>query len=185
MEGAKRILRYIKGTIDYDLSYNASDSDHILIGYSDSDWAGDMETRHSTSGYVFKVYGNTVSWSSKKQNTVAKSTTEAEYVALSHATQEAIWLRRLLTDIREILDNASTIFEDYCGAIELSKNPRFHERTKHIDVSYHFVREQVKLNNIIVKYCPTQDMLADVMTKGLAKDTFQKFRDKLDVKKLC
>ena len=185
MEGAKRILRYIKGTIDYGLSYNASDSDCILIGYSDSDWAGDVETRHSTSGYVFKVYGNTVSWRSKKQNTVAKSTTEAEYVALSHATQEAIWLRRLLKDIREILDNASTIFEDNCGAIELSKNPRFHERTKHIDVSYHFVREQVKLNNIIVKYCPTQEMLADVMTKGLAKDTFQKFRDKLDVKELC
>ena len=96
MERVKRILRYMKGTVDYGIIYSASDNKCILSGYSDSDWAGDVDTRYSTSGYIFQVYGNTFSWISKKQKTVARSTTEAEYVALSHATQEAIWLRRLL-----------------------------------------------------------------------------------------
>ena len=100
MEGAKRILCYIKGTIDYGLIYNASDNDNVLTGFSDSHWAGDIETRHSTSGYVFQMYYNTASWSSEMQNNVSKSTTEAEYVALRYATQEEILLRKLLQDIR-------------------------------------------------------------------------------------
>ena len=108
-----------------------------------------------------------------KSKTLDKSTTEGEYCSLSHGTQEAMWLRRLLKDILEILDKASTIVEDTCGAIELSKNPSFYEFTKHTDVSYHFVREQVKLNNIILNYCQTQDMVADVMTKGLTHETFK------------
>ena len=182
MEGVKRILRYIRGTIDYGLCYNAQDNSCILVGYSDADWAGDIDTRHSTSGYVFQIYNNTISWCSKKQKTVAKSTTEAEYVALSFATQEAIWLRCLLKNIGTKEDGSSTIFEDNNGAIELSRNPKFHDRTKHIDVAHHFVREQVNQNNISVKYCPTQNMLADGMTKALTKDTFQRLRDLLGVK---
>ena len=137
MEEVKRILRYMRGTVDYGLVYSASDSKCILSGYSDSDWAGDVDTRHSTSGYVFQVYGNTISWISKKQKTVARSTTEVEYVALSYATQEAIWLRRLLQELNEIQDDASIIYEDNRGAIELRKNPKFHDHTKHIDVAYH------------------------------------------------
>ena len=182
MEGVKRILRYVKGTINYGLCYNAKDDSCILAGYADADWAGDNDTRHSTSGYIFQLYNNTVSWCSKKQNTVAKSTTEAEYVALSFATQEVIWLRRLLENIGMKAEGPSTIFEDNNGAIELSKNPKFHNRTKHIDVAHHFVREQVALNNVSVKYCSTQNMLADGMTKGLTKDTFQKLRSLLGVK---
>lgn len=181
MEGVKRILRYVKGTIKYGLCYNAKDDSCILAGYSDADLAGDNDTRHSTSGYIFQLYNNTVSWCSKKQNTVAKSTTEAEYVALSFATQEVIWLRRLLENIGMKAEGPSTIFEDNNGAIELSKNPKFHDRTKHIDVAHHFVREQVTLNNVSVKHCSTQNMLADGMTKGLTKDTFQKLRSLLGV----
>ena len=93
-----------------------------------------MSTRRSTSGYVFQIQGNTVSWCSKRQACVAKSTTEAEYMALSIACQESIWLRRLLSDIQVNQQSPSTIYEDNIGAIELPKNPKFHNRTKHIDI---------------------------------------------------
>jgi ABC-type Mn2+/Zn2+ transport system ATPase subunit len=100
---------------------------------------------------------------------------------LSIACQEAVWLRRLLSDIQMKQCGPSTIFEDNQGAIGLSRNPKFHNRTKHIDISYHYVREQVNLNTVSVKYCPTEDMLADVMTKGVSKISFEKFRNKLGV----
>ena len=141
----------------------------------------DASTRRSTTGYVFQIEGNTVSWCSKRQAWVSRSTTEAEYIALSIACQEAVWLRRLLSDIQMKQCGPSTIFEDNQGAIELSRNPKFHNRTKHIDISYHYVREQVNLNTVSVKYCPTEDMLADVMTKGVSKISFEKFRNKLGV----
>ena len=182
--GIKRILRYIQGTLNYGLVFSADDKSHTLVGFSDADWAGDLDTRRSTSGYVFQIQGNTVSWCSKRQATVSKSSTEAEYTALSGACQEAVWMRRLLADIGFEQRGPSTIFEDNQGAIELAKNPKFHNRTKHIDVSFHFIREQVNLKAISVKYCPTQDMLADIMTKGLSKIAFQRFRDNLGVKEI-
>ena len=171
----KRILRYIKGTLNYGLVFSADDDNHALVGFSDADWAGDLDTRRSTSGYVFQIQGNTVSWCSKRQQSVSKSSTEAEYIALSGACQEAIWLRSLLADIGIEQKGSTTIMEDNQGAIELAKNPKFHKRTKHIDVSFHFIREQVNLKAITVKYCPTEDMLADIMTKGLAKPAFERF----------
>ena len=115
---------------------------------------------------------------------MSRSSTEAEYTALSGASQEAIWMRRLLADIGCEQRGPSTIFEDNQGAIELAKNPKFHNRTKHIDVSFHFIRQQVNLKAIAVKYCPTENMLADVMTKGLPSITFQRFRDNLGVKEI-
>ena len=183
-KGAKRILRYIKGTINYGLVFDGRSTRCSLIGYSDADWANDVDTRRSTSGYVFQINGSTVSWSSKRQSCVTRSSTEAEYVALSHATQEVVWLRRLLNDIGEKQDQPSVMNEDNQGAIELSKNPRFHNRTKHIDVAYHFIREKVNDKSINVKYCSTDQMLADVMTKSLPRQTFQKFRDMLNVKEI-
>ena len=156
----------------------------MLSGYSDADWAGDLDTRRSISGYVFQIQGNTVSWCSKKQASVSRSTTEAEYIALSVASQEAVWMRRLLADVGLQQEEPSTIFEDNQGAIELSKNPKFHNRTKHIDISFHFIREQVNLKVISVKYCPTEDMLADIMTKGLPKITFQRFRELLRINEI-
>ena len=139
---AKRILRYLKGTVSLGLSYKKC-ADGILTGYSDADWAGDVDDRHSTSGNVFSLARGAVSWLSKKQATVALSTAEAEYVALSTATQEAIWLRRLLTDVGEPLEESIVIHEDNQGAIAMAKNPVGHARTKHIDICYHFVREGV------------------------------------------
>ena len=104
---------------------------------------GFSDTFCSTSGYVFKIANSTVSWSSKRQSSVAKSTTEAEYIALSLAAQEAIWLRRLLFDVGYEMDSPTTLYEDNQGAIELPKNPKSHNRTQHIDISYHFIRERV------------------------------------------
>ena len=185
--GVKRLLRYIKGTINYGLKFKANESDGLnengdeLYGYSDANWAGDVDSRRSTSGYVFKVANCTVSWSSKKQASVTKSTTEAEYVALSQATQEAIWMRKLLSDIGCKSEEPTTMYEDNQGAIEISKNAKFHNRAKHIDVRFHFIREKVSTNEVKVVYLSTEDMLADIMTKGLTKKRFQRLRSMLNV----
>lgn len=183
-QGVKRILRYLKGTLDYGLLFTATSSDPVLSGYSDADWGGDIETRRSTSGYVFQIQNNTVSWRSKRQTSVSRSTTEAEYIALSLASQEIVWLRRLLSNIGTQQDEPSIVFEDNQGAIELTKNPKFHNRTKHVDIAFHFVREQVNRDVMSVVYCSTDNMLADIMTKALPRKTFENFRDMLGVKKI-
>ncbi|CAB4002480.1 Hypothetical predicted protein [Paramuricea clavata] len=172
----KRVLRYLKGTLDYGLKYSA-DENPTLVGYSDSDWAGDINTRRSTSGYVFQVANSTVSWSSKRQRTVAKSSTKAEYIALSLAVQEAIWLQRLLYDVGFKIRKPITIFENNQGPIELAKNAKYHNRTKHIDICHHFVCERVQSKEINVVYCRTDDMKADILTKGLARSSYEKLRD--------
>ena len=177
--GIKRIFRYIKGTLDYGLLFRSNNN--VLVGYSDSDWAGDTDTRRSTSGYVFYVGEALVSWSSRKQCTVAKSTTEAEYVALSGASQEAIWLRRLLNDLHYHDSSATIIYEDNQGAIDLSRNSKHHSRTKHIDISFHFIRERIVTGEINVIHCSTNDMIADIMTKALPKPKYEKFRELLGV----
>ena len=179
--GVKRLLRYIKGTLDYGLKFQSVDGEDDLYGYSDANWAGDIDDRRSVSGYVFKVAGSTVSWCSKKQGTVAKSTIEAEYVSLSNATQELIWMRRLLSDVGYKIETPTTMYEDNQGAIEIAKNPRFHNRTKHIDIKFHFIRERIASNELKVVYCNSNDMLADVMTKALPKDQFLKLRKLLNV----
>ena len=178
--GVKRILRYIQGTINYGLCFLCENKNE-LIGFSDADWAGDLDTRRSTSGFTFFIGNALISWSSRKQITVAKSSTEAEYVALSCATQEAIWLRRLLNEIHFITDLPTIINEDNQGAIELSRNPKHHNRVKHIDISFHFARERVASKEIEVIYCPTEKMIADVMTKPLPRDKFESFRSSLGV----
>ena len=152
-----------------------------LYGYSDANWAGDVDTRRSTSGYVFKIADSTISWSSRKQATVAKSTTEAEYVSLNQATQEAIWMRQLLSDIGHKADKPTLLYEDNQGAIDIAKNQRFHSRTKHIDITFHFIRERISSNEIKLVYCESESMLADIMTKGLSKIRFEKLRYMLGV----
>ena len=178
--GVKRVLRYLRGTSNYGLRFAACTVNE-LVGYSDSDWAGDVDTRRSTSGYSFFLGASLISWSSKRQPTVAKSSTEAEYVALSAAAQEAIWLRRLLIDLRSPSVHPTVINEDNQGAIELSRNPKHHSRVKHIDIAYHFARERVESGEIEVVYCPTDSMIADVMTKGLPRTQFEKFRSLMGV----
>ena len=169
--GVKRVLRYLKGTLNYGLKFSVHGEQTELNGYSDADLI-DVDTRRSTSGCVFQFENGTISWSSRKQPTVAKPSTEAEYVALSSATQEAIWLRCLMKDFGKQTDAPTTIYEDNQGAIELAKNAKYYSRTKHIDICHHFVRERVVSNEIRVIYCRTEDMVADIMTKGLPKPTY-------------
>ena len=183
--GIKRVLRYIKGTMGYGLRYTASGNGGRLIGFADADWAGDLDTRCSTSGYVFQIGNASVSWSSKRQKTVARSSTEAEYVALSMASQEAIWMRYLLSDMRLGVEGSTVIYEDNNGAIDLSKNAKNHNRTKHIDIAYHFTRERVQSGELKILHCRTSEMTADILTKGLLRIQFQKLRDALGVCDNC
>jgi len=124
-----------------------------------------------------------VTWSSKRQATVSLSTTEAEYIAASIATKEAIWLRNLLSDIGRRCENATTIMTDNQSAIKLIKNPEFHSRTKHIDVRYHFIREKFIKHEIDVKYIPSKNQLADIFTKGLPRDQFKHLVDEIGITK--
>lgn len=146
-QALKRVLRYIKGTLHLSLIFKCEDIDNIIVGYADADWAGDRTDRKSTTGYIFKLFGNPISWRSQKQSTVALSSTEAEYIALSQSVSEACWLRYLLHDF-EIFDRyvCVMIFEDNQSAIKVSKNPEFHKRLKHVDIKVHFIRDKIKKN---------------------------------------
>uniref|UniRef100_H3GB36 Reverse transcriptase Ty1/copia-type domain-containing protein n=2 Tax=Phytophthora ramorum TaxID=164328 RepID=H3GB36_PHYRM len=180
-QALKRVFRYIQGTKTHGIEFQASCNDG-LQGYSDADWAGDIESRRSTSGYAFMMNGGCISWRSKKQRTVALSSTEAEYMALSEATQEAVWLKVFLCELGEMAsDEAVKIYEDNQGSIALAKNPQFHKRTKHIDIRYHFVREKVEDGQVVLQYVSTTDMLADMMTKAIPATQFSVLRTKLGI----
>ena len=176
----KRLLRYLKGSTNYGIRYTKEGTNEC-IGFSDADWAGDTNDRKSTSGYVFMLSGGAVSWCSKKQKCVALSTAEAEYIALSSAVQETIWLRQLISELGSAPQTPTVIYEDNQAAIAMTKNPQFHGRAKHIDIKHHFVREQVAKGNVQLQYCPTSEMTADILTKGLSRDNFEKLRSKSGV----
>ena len=163
------MLRYLKTMKTLALSFSSEQRDAQLVGFSDSDWGGDRDDRKSTSGYVFTIGGTAISWKSKKQAVVALSSTEAEYIGTSEATREAIWLQHLLLEITE--SNHPTylqlLFVDNQGAIKPGENPRFHERTKHIDIKYHFDQQAYENGPITVQYISTSNMTADIMTKTL------------------
>jgi hypothetical protein len=135
---AKHVLRYIHGTINYGLRYTAS-SDIQLHGFTDSDWAGSAEDRKSTSGMCFSLGSAMISWSSRKQKSVALSTTEAEYMATCEACTEAVWLRKLISDLFDQTPESTTIYCDNQSCIRLSEHPVFHERSKHIEIKYYFI----------------------------------------------
>ncbi|KAG3097372.1 Retrovirus-related Pol polyprotein from transposon TNT 1-94 [Phytophthora idaei] len=180
-QALKRVLRYLQATPTHGLEFSREDSFGVC-GYSDADWAGDIESRRSTSGYAFMMNGGCISWRSKKQRTVALSSTEAEYMALSEATQEAVWLKVFLCELGEMAsDEAIKIYEDNQGSIALAKNPEFHKRTKHIDIRYHFVREKVEDSQVVLQYVSTIDMLADIMTKAITAVQFEVLRNKLGI----
>ncbi len=139
-----------------------------MIGYSDADWGGDINDRKSTAGYIFKLNCGAVSWRNKKQTCVALSTAEAEYVALSAAAQEALWLKQLTSELTT-LNDPITIFED--NQSTMTHNPQFHERFKHIGIKYHFLREHVQARHIKLVYCPTGKMTADNYTNKGSKSS--------------
>ena len=183
LTAVKRMFRYLEGTINLCIKYERS-ADNRLVGFSDADWAGDMNDRQSTTGNLFMMSGAAIAWSSKKQPVVVLSTTEAEYVALSAATQEAVWLRRLLSDIKAPPQTQILIKEDNQGTIAIVRNPVSHSRTKHIDIKFHYVREALEDGIIDLIYCPTEQMTADILTKLLAHQQFETFRLEMGLKNL-
>ena len=175
----KRIMRYLKGTINLGLTYS-SIIPNELVGFSDADWAGDVNDRKSTSGYVFQICGGAISWRSKKQSCVALSTAEAEYMALASATQEAIWMKQLIGDLMtEVPNNPVRIYEDNQSTICIARNHQYHGRSKHIDIKFHFTRDQVTCGNIELVYCKSEDMIADLFTKPLCGPQFKRLRSQL------
>lgn len=175
----KRVLRYIKGTLDLKLVYKRNDCNQINVkGFTDADWAGDNTDRKSTSGFCFKIFNCTVSWASKKQNCVSLSATEAEYVSLSQSTCEACWLKNLLNEIGVCeVEKPVVIYEDNQSSIKISSSIEQPKRLKHIDVKHHFIKEKVKNKTIELKYIPTQKQIADILTKPLNKCPFEKLRN--------
>ncbi|KAL0415961.1 UNVERIFIED_CONTAM: Retrovirus-related Pol polyprotein from transposon RE1 [Sesamum latifolium] len=182
MNAAKRILRYLKCTFNYGIFYTSS-NDVCLKGYCDSDYAGDVDDRKSTTEFVFYFGENTISWCSRKQPIVTLSTCESEYVATTAGTCHAIWLRRLLSELYFAQDGATKIMVDNKSAIALVKNPVFHDRSKHIDARFHFIRDCIANKEIEVEYVKTLDQVADIFTKALKKDRFQQLKKMIGVVK--
>ena len=164
LNAAKHVLRYLKGTKEYGLKFCKSNDPIQIVGYSDSDW-GSSEDRKSISGYCFQLNDQSsfISWKSKKQATVALSSCEAEYIALTHCIQEAKFIKQLLTDLS--FQSDITISVDNQGAIKLAQNPVFHERSKHIDIRHHFIRDEIASGNVKLVYVHTSENLADIFTK--------------------
>lgn len=171
----KRIMRYLKGTMEYGIWYERRETSN-LIAYTDSDYAGDIDDSRSTSGYVFLLSGGAVAWASRKQPIVTLSTTEAEYVAAATCACQAVWMKRILEEVGLKQEGEMVLLCDNTSTIKLSKNAVMHGRSKHIRVRYHFLRELTKEGIVKLDYCRTEEQLADVMTKPLKLASFQKIR---------
>ncbi|EOY04259.1 Cysteine-rich RLK (RECEPTOR-like protein kinase) 8 isoform 4 [Theobroma cacao] len=177
---AKRVLRYIRGTVECRLKFTRKDC-HDLIGYSDNDWAEDTDDSKSTRGYCFSFGSGIFSWNSKKQEVVAQSSAEVEYIAAAAATNHAIWLRKVLQDLGFEQVKGTILFIDNKSAISIAQNPVQYGRTKHIKVKYHAIRDAIKYEKIEVKHCGTDIQLADIFTKSLGKDKFMFLRSELRI----
>lgn len=182
MNAVKRIIRYLQGTKDQGIQIYRSSLD-TLTAYSDADWAGCPDTRRSTSGYCVYLGENLISWSSKRQQTVSRSSAEAEYRGVANALAETCWLRNLLLELHIPMKKATLIFCDNVSSVYLSSNPVKHQRTKHVELDLHFVREKVALGEVKVLHVPSAYQYADIFTKGLPTSLFNNFKDSLTVKK--
>ncbi|KAH9744437.1 retrovirus-related pol polyprotein from transposon RE2 [Citrus sinensis] len=181
-QACKRILRYLKGTIHYGVQLHSTGSQHMQINcFSDSDWACDRDDRKSVAGYAVFLGPNLVSWSSKKQHVVSRSSIESEYKALALATTEVTWVKGLLTELKIKIDHTPIMWCDNQGAISLVMNPVYHAKTKHIELDIHFIRENVQANQIEVNYVPSEDQAADIFTKALTYGQFSYLRSKLNI----
>ncbi|KAK9078131.1 hypothetical protein SSX86_002188 [Deinandra increscens subsp. villosa] len=182
MHALKRVLRYVRGTSSYGLYISPSPS-LSLLGYTDADWGGCPDTRRSTSGYCVYMGDNLLSWSSKCQVTLSRSSAEAEYRGVANVVSEVCWLRNLLLELHHPPTRASVVYCDNVSAVYLTGNPVQHQRTKHIEMDIHFVREKVARGQIRVLHVPSRYQIADIFTKGLPKILFVDFRSSLNIRK--
>lgn len=176
----KRIWRYLNGSSSHGLTLRP-DSSFSLHAYCDADWAGCPDDRRSTSGFCIYFGSNLISWSSKKQPTVSRSSTEAEYRSLAITSAELIWVQFLLAELHFFLSSPPVLWCDNIGATFLASNPMFHARTKHVEIDYHFVRERVAHNELLIRFICSKDQIGDIMTKSLSTPRFLLLRDKLTV----
>ncbi|KAL3338038.1 hypothetical protein AABB24_030290 [Solanum stoloniferum] len=178
----KRIIRYVKGTLDHGLHIYPS-SFSTLVSYTDADWRGCPDTRRSTSGYCVFLGDNLVSWSSKRQPTLSRSSAEVEYRGVANVVSESCWIRNLLLELHCPIKKATLVYCDNVSVIYLSGNPVQYQRTKHIEMDIHFVREKVARGQVRVLHVPSRYQIADIFTKGLPRVLFEEFRDNLSVRK--
>jgi hypothetical protein len=172
---AKRLLRYVAGIKDYGITYtnkpHESQGKNLAFGYSDASFTN-ADNHKSISGYVFLSHRGAITWGSKKQAIIALSSTEAEYVALSEASREAMWLRALYKELGFEQIEPTLILGDNDGSIAMAKNPQFHKRAKNIDIPWHWMCEHVKEESIIIKDCCDPQQTADILTKSLQRPKF-------------
>ena len=181
----KRILRYVRGTLEYGLVSSRKGGNNVLTGYSDSDLAGQIDDRKCTGGMVFYLNESLITWVSQKQRCMALSSCEAEFMAATAAACQCIWLRNVLYQITNECMGPVILYVDNKSAIDLAKNPVFHGRSKHIDIRYHFIRDCVERGEICIKHIPGEEQRADILTKALSTAKFEKIRKLLGVKELA
>lgn len=164
-KAVKRVFRYLRGTMDYKLTYKSDAEMHLSI-YTDADWGSESDSRRSCSGYAVMLAGGAVGWQSKRQPIIALSSTEAEYIALSSAVKEALWMRQLMMEVDEI-EGPTMVYCDNKSAIELGSKEAYRPRSKHIDLRYHHIREQIENKQINLMHVGTEEMIADSLTKAV------------------
>jgi hypothetical protein len=182
LEAARHVFKYLIGTQDYSLVFHNNNelmNESIIEAFVDSDHASDKDDRISVTGYVVKLYGNTCIWASKKQSDIAHSSTEAEYYAYTHVIQEITWCRNWLLEVLGINNTNVPIYSDSNSAKLLAKNETYHQRTKHIDIRYHYIRQEINKSNVILYYVPTYEEQADILTKAAKRTAFYYLTSKL------
>ena len=173
-KSVKRIFRYLKQTINYKLTFT-KDADSSVVGYSDASYHPEKYDPRSVTGYVFKFQGAAISWLSKRQSTIAISSMESEYYAITSTAQEALWLKGFASELLIHTKGSILIYCDNKSAIDFAKNNNFSHRSKHIDVRHHFLKQRIDNEEIKICFLPSSDMLADGFTKALASDSFSNF----------
>ncbi|KAM5588526.1 hypothetical protein ABKV19_006802 [Rosa sericea] len=179
MDAVMRILKYLKSAPGRGVLFSKHNNILEVCGFTDADWAGNITDRRSTFGYFTFVGGNLVTWKSKKQKVVARSSAEAEYRGMAHGVYELLWLRNLLRDLGFKLKSAMQLYCDNKAAIDISQNPIQHDRTKHVEVDRHFIKEKLDAKIISFPFVPTEEKLADVLTKGVSRKAFYDSLSKL------
>ena len=178
MKAVNRILQYLKGTPGKGLHFRKHSNRGIEV-FTDADWAGSITDRKSTSGYCSYVWGNLVTWRSKKQAVVARSSAEAEFRALSYGICEGIWLQRMLNELGIVQNCPMQLLCDNKAAISIAKNPVHHDRTKHVEIDRHFIKEKLDNGTATLEYVPSSMQTADILTKGLSKTIYATLRSNL------